>query len=168
MNKKKTLLVGVGIILVCFLISGIYMFVNRSTSRAPTQAEMDAYAPYAVDWTAAAGEAGMTEKEIILSLCTYEGEETIGQNIYKSYTSDTLADHLYQCQSLSEVVVSDDGILHISYTDTNGRLVFLGYREDGLYERAVYDEKTDTMFHELEGTAVVWSNFRNGIQWGAA
>ena len=48
-SNKKTLTIGLLIIGACLLVAAAYMVMNRSTKREATQAEMDAYAPYAVD-----------------------------------------------------------------------------------------------------------------------
>ena len=39
LSNKKILTIGLGIIAVCLLISGIYVIANRSEKREPTAAE---------------------------------------------------------------------------------------------------------------------------------
>ena len=164
MSKKKTLTIGISIIVLCLLISGMYMILNRSTKREPTAEEIEAYAPYAVDWQAALGREG-SEKELILSLCTAGEEETIGENVYQLYASETLGEYLYGFDALSRIAMLED-TLYIQYTTADGDSIMLAYNDQGLYEKGIYDAQTDTFFYELEGMAEVWNKFRNGIQWG--
>lgn len=164
--NKKTVRIWVAVIVVCLLISGIYILTNRSTKREPTQQEIEAYAPYAVDWTAVPGwEDGMTEKEFILSLCTYEGEQEIGSNTHKIYTSEILANYLYQCREITEITELN-GTLYISYFGQGEDMNIIAYDDNGLCEKAIYIAETDTLYHEINGTIEVWSKFRTGFQWG--
>lgn len=162
-SKKKTLIIGISIIAVCLLVSLIYMVANRTTKREPTQQEIEACAPYAVDWQAL-GEG--TDKEIILSLCTYTEEQTIGSNVYEIYTSDALGDYLYQFGEMTQIALLED-VLYIQYTDSDAKTITLGYSDDGLMEKAVYDPATDVLYYELGDVTEVWEKFGAGIQWGA-
>lgn len=162
-SKKKTLIIGISIIAVCLLVSLIYMVANRTTKREPTQQEIEACTPYAVDWQAL-GEG--TDKEIILSLCTYTEEQTIGSNVYEIYTSDALGDYLYQFGEMTQIALLED-VLYIQYTDSDAKTITLGYSDDGLMEKAVYDPATDVLYYELGDVTEVWEKFGAGIQWGA-
>lgn len=162
-SKKKTLIIGISIIAVCLLVSLIYMVANRTTKREPTQQEIEACAPYAVDWQAL-GEG--TDKEIILSLCTYTEEQTIGSNVYEIYISDILGDYLYQFGEMTQIALLED-VLYIQYTDSDAKTITLGYSDDGLMEKAVYDPATDVLYYELGDVTEVWEKFGAGIQWGA-
>lgn len=165
-NKKKTVLICVGILVASIVISGIGMYLNRSTSREPTQEEIDAYAPYVLDRQNMPGaEEGKGEAELILSVCTDAGEEEIGGNTYQVFTSDLLSTYLYKCAEIKEITMRDS-IVYISYNDTDGRTVILAYGDAGLCERGIYDPETDTFYHEMDGKIEVWMKFRNGIQWG--
>lgn len=169
MNKnKKTLIIGIAIIVVCLIIVGIGMVKNRSTKREATEQELADYAPYSVDWKALteAGE-GSTDKEIILSMCQSAGEKEIGGGTYATFSSETLGDYLYRFSELTEIFEGDGDTLFVSYTDTDGRTVILVYDGEGLCEQGIYDPETDTFFHELEGSVEVWTKFRSGIQWGS-
>lgn len=165
MSKKKTLTIGLTIIAVCLLICVVYGVMNRSEKRGPTQQEMEAYAPYAINWQEATGLEG-TEKEIILSLCTFAEEKTIGQNLYQIYTSDTLGGYLYGFTEMNQIAELD-GAVYVQYYAQDGDMVTLNYSDAGLTELGVYDAETDTFYHDLNGTVEVWTNFRSGIQWGA-
>lgn len=163
MSKKKTLIIGISIIAVCLLVSMVYMIANRSTKREPTQQEIETCAPYAVDWQAL-GEG--TDKEIILSLCTYTEEQTIGSNVYEIYTSEQLGDYLYQFGEMTQIAVLED-VLYIQYTDSHGKTITLGYTDAGLMEKAVYNPETDILYYEQGDITEVWEKFATGIQWGA-
>ena len=165
MSKKKTLTIGISIIAACLLICVVYMFANRSTKREPTQQEIEAYASYAVNWQEAVGAEG-SDQEIILSLCTFSEEQTIGENVYKTYTSDTLGTYLYGFSEMSVIAMLEDTTLYVQYTAEGGDMILLSYDADGLCEMGVYDAETDTFFHDLDGTVEVWTKFRSGLQWG--
>lgn len=162
-SNKKTLTVGLCVIGACLLVSLIFLLTNRSTKRQPTQQEITACAPYAVDWQPL-GEGN--DLEIILSMCENAGEKTIGENTYTVYTSDTLGQYLYDYSEMMEIAQLND-VLYIQYYTPGGGMVTLGYSREGLVEKAVYDAGTDTLFHELNGTIEVWEKFRSGVQWGA-
>ena len=162
-SNKKTLTIGLLIIGAGLLVAAAYMVMNRSTKREATQAEIEAYAPYAVDWQSV-GEG--TDKEIILSFCTAGESQTIGENEYQIYTSETLGEHLYNFAEMMEIAQLED-VLYIQYTTPEGNMITLGYSDAGLMEKAVYDLKADTLFYEIDGIVEVWEKFRNGVQWGA-
>jgi len=164
--KKSTLRICLVIIAVCLSISLIYVLLNRTTSRAATAAEIDAHQTYAVDWTAVPGwEEGMTEKEFLLNLCSFQQEEQIGNNIHQMYSSDVLGSYLYRCHELSEITVMN-GTLYITYYAEDEDMVILAYKDEGLNELAVFDSESDTLFHMIDGTSIIWNKFRGGFQWG--
>ena len=71
--KKSTLRTCLIILAVSLIISIGYVMLNRSTSREATADEIAAYQAYAVDWSAVDGwEAGMTEKEFLLTLSIFQ------------------------------------------------------------------------------------------------
>lgn len=167
MDKKRTLLCGLAILGVCILAVVILLTFNRTTEREATPEELEKYSHYAVDWQSLPiAQEGMTDKEIILSLCTFAKEEVIGENTYGTYTSEELPKYLYNCDTITEIAELGEGALHIAYTDTNGYLVVLGYDDTGLHERAVFNPRNDTMFHDQDGTIVVWEKFSTGIRLG--
>lgn len=165
--KKSTVRNCLILIAVCLLVSVGYVLMNRSTSREATAAEIKEHAAYLVDWTAVGGwEAGKSEKEFILSLCSYVEEREIGSNVHQVYSSETLADYLYRCHELTEITVMN-GSLYITYYAEDEDMVILAYNDEGLFERAVYDAQTDVLFHEMNGSAVIWNKFRSGFQFGS-
>lgn len=167
--SKKNLRAALIVLAVCMVVFLVYGLTNRSTNREPTQQEIEAYAAYAVDWQAATGVTG-SDREIILSLCDYAEEKTVGTNQYKTYTSDTLADYLYNCQELQEIMLVQEEDLgecvYVQYTDGDGRMVILNYGDQGLVELGVYDAEADTFYHDMQGTVEVWEKFRKGFQFG--
>lgn len=165
--NKKTVRNCLILIAVCLLVSGVYVLMNRSTSREATAGEIEAQAAYLVDWTAVPGwQEGMGEKEFILTLCDYVEDQTIGSNVHQVYSSETLGDYLYRCHELTEITVMN-GSLYITYYAEDEDMVILAYNDGGLFERAIYDAQTDTLFHERDGSAVVWNKFRSGFQFGS-
>ena len=164
--KKSTVVRLLTVVVVCLAVVVIYAMFNRSTKREPTAAEIAAHEAYAVDWSAVSGwEAGMTEKEFLLNLCSYLEEKEIGNNIHKVYTSDVLPDYLYRCQELSEIAMLNE-TLYLTYYAEDEDMVILAYSDEGLTEMAVYDKQTDTLYHEIDGEKMVWSKFRTGFQFG--
>lgn len=166
MSNKKVLTIGLIIVAVCLIVTGIMMFANRSTKRLPTEQELAMCAPYSVDWQEATGQEG-NDKEIILSLCTYSEKQTIGSNEYEIYTSETLGNYLYKFAEMTLVGVLNEEAVYIQYTDTEGNSVTLTYSDAGIVEKAVYFPETDTLFYEQGELTEVWEKFRTGIQWGA-
>lgn len=165
--KKSTVRNCLILIAVCLLVSVGYVLMNRSTSREATAQEIEENAAYLVDWTAVPGwEEGKTEKEFILSLCAYEKEEEIGSNVHQVYSSDVLGNYLYRCGELTEITVMNDS-LYITYYAEDEDMVILAYNDEGLFERAVYDAQSDTLFHDTNGSAIVWNKFRTGFQFGS-
>ncbi len=172
MNKKKLLTAGLAVIAVCFSIVLIYGLLNQTTMRSPTAEETAKYAPYAIDWQAATGLEG-ADVEIILSLCTFQEELTIGENRYKRYTSDTLGDYLCHYQeelSVSLYLEPETGAekaLYVQYNDAEGETVILGYdQENGLMEMGIFNPHTDVFYHWLQGNVEVWEKFAGGVRWG--
>lgn len=172
MKKKKTLVIGLAVIAVCMAVVLVYGLMNRTTKREPTQQERENCAPYTVDWQDATGQSG-TDAEIILSLCTFAEEQTIGENRYKSYTPDTLGEYLHQCGEILSVSLylnaetGAEETLYIQYNDAGGDMVILGYDlAEGLIEMGIFDPDTDTFYHDLRGSVEVWEKFAGGVRWG--
>lgn len=162
--NKKTVKVCLGIIVLCLAIVAGYMLTHRSEKRQPTEAELRDYTVYTIDWKARTGAEG-TDPEIILSLCSFLEEKTIGGNVYQTYTSDTLQQYLPDCGEIMEIAQRNNA-LYIQYTTPEGNMITLGYDENGLQEKSVYDLSEDTLFYETRETVEVWTKFRNGFQWG--
>jgi len=163
---KRTLRICLIVLVVSLLIPVVYMATNRSTSRDATEAEIAAHQTYAVDWSAVPGwEEGMTEKEFLLNLSSFQEEKEIGSNIHQVYSSDVLGEYLYRCAELAEITLMND-TLYLTYYCEDKDMVILAYNDQGLNEMAVHDDETDTLYHMIDGSSVVWSNFRGGFQWG--
>lgn len=166
MNKKKTLTICLAILAVCLVIVVVGLFANRSEKREPTSAEMEAAAAYSVNWQETTGMEG-TDLEIVLSLCEHAGEQTIGQNVYDTYSSELLCGYLPDFGEMMQLAKLMDGPLYIQYTTPEGDMITLGYDAEGLCEKSIYDASQDTMYYETRDTKEVWTKFRTGVQWGA-
>ena len=162
--NKKTVKLCLGIIVLCLAIVLVYVFTHRSEKRQPTQQELSAYSVYTVNWQETAGLEG-SDREIILSLCTFLEEKTIGNNVYNAYVSDVLPEYLPNFGELVELVQLND-VLYIQYYSPEGDMITLGYDGEGLCEKSVYDLSEDTLFYETRETVEVWTRFRNGFQIG--
>ena len=162
--NKKTVKLCLGIIVLCLAIVLGYVLTHRSEKRQPTEAEISAYAAYTLNWQEMTGMDG-SDMDIILSLCTFAQEKTIGGNVYETYTSDSLGEYLPDFGEIMELARRDN-LLYIQYTTPEGDMITLGYDENGLCEKSVYDLSEDTLFYETRDTVEVWTRFRNGFQWG--
>jgi len=76
-----------------------------------------------------------------------------------------LGEYLYRCAELAEITLMND-TLYLTYYCEDKDMVILAYNDQGLNEMAVHDDETDTLYHMIDGSSVVWSNFRGGFQWG--
>ena len=163
---KRTLRICLIVLVVSLLVPVVYMMTNRSVSRDATAEEIEAHQVYAVDWSAVPGwETGMTEKEFLLNLSSFQEEKEIGSNIHQVYSSDVLGEYLYRCSELAEITLMND-TLYLTYYCEDKDMVILAYNDQGLNEMAVHDGETETLYHMLDGGCMVWSNFRGGFQWG--
>ncbi len=162
--SKKTVKIGLSLIVLCLAIVLGYVVTHISEKREPTAQELEAYAPYTVNWQEATGREG-GEKEIILSLSSFAGKETIGNNIYDVYESDTLGQYLHNFSEMMQLAVLED-TLYVQYTTPAGDLITLGYDGDGLCELGIYTAAEDTMYYKTRDTEEVWTKFRNGFQFG--
>lgn len=162
--SKKTVTICVCIIALCLAIAAVFVMTHRSEKRQPTEAEVSAYAVYNIDWQEATGMEG-SDLEIILSLCTFLEEKTIGSNVYQTYTSDSLGSFLPNFAEIMELAQLSSA-LYIQYTTPEGNMITLGYDENGLCEKSIYDLAQDTLFYETRDTVEVWTRFRNGFQFG--
>lgn len=164
LTKKNVLLVGGSIVFVCLAIVIGYMFATRSVKRAPTQEELAMGRVYHIDWQEETGLTG-TDLEIILSLCTEDQEQTIGNNVYQCYADNGLSRYLPNFHRMSQIAMADD-VVNIQYFTSLEDLITLTYNHAGNVETLVYDSDTDLLYYEHDGQAEVWTNFRHGFQWG--
>lgn len=160
--NKKILKIWLIVIAVCLLIPMIYVLCNRSTKREPTPDEIEAAEAYSIDWQTV-GEG--SDKEIILSLCTFLEEKNIGANLYHCYSANGLECYLYDFAEMVEIAELGQE-LYVQYTTPAGDMVTLGYSDEGLIEKAIYNAGSDTLYHDLQGSVEVWTKFRNGFQFG--
>ena len=164
MNKKKTLIIGISIIVVYLAIALGYVLTHRSEKRLPTAEETARYASYSIDWQQLTGMED-ADREIILSFCEENGEKTIGANVYQIYTSTALGTYLPDFGEMMELALLNE-VLYIQYTTPAGNMITLGYDAEGQCEKSIYDAAADTLYYETRETVEVWSHFRNGFQFG--
>ena len=164
MPKKKTVIFLLTLIAVSLVIGGVYILANRQSIRRPTRQEIEACAPYAIDWQFVTGQEG-SDKEIILSMCTFVEEKNAGEMLISIYESDTLGSYLWDFQEMMEIS-EFNGILYVTYTTPDGGMVTLGYDDTGMTEKGIYRQETDTYYFRQGDTFEVWTNFRNGFQLG--
>lgn len=154
---QKILLV---VLVVCLAVGLTAMFLTRTISREPTAEELARLGTYDVLWDSMPeAQEGQTLTDRILAQAALTENSTVGENEYDLYTSDTLAGYLYDCQTLDRIMVSDSGAVFVSYTNGSGQTVILSYKDDSLFERSIYDPKTDILIHELEGIITVYEHF---------
>lgn len=156
MVNKKTLLICLGVILICLVIAGIGLIVNRSVSRDATLEELERYQQY---------DRGLGKTEL-LAVCTYQEDAAIGSGSYRMYTSAELPGLLYHCAELERIAEDASGMLFIQYRDPDNRTVTLAYSDSALTELAVYDPEADILFHSTPEKTEVWEKFNSGVQWG--
>ncbi len=162
--SKKTVKIGLALVVLCLAIALGYVVTNLSEKREPTAQEREAYAAYSIDWQEATGREGGTQG-IILSLCSFVGAETIGNNVYDVYESDILGQYLPNYAEMMQLAVRDE-ILYIQYTTPEGNLITLGYDGAGLCELGIYTAAEDTMYYKTRDTEELWTKFRSGFQFG--
>lgn len=164
LTKKNVLLVGGGIVFLCLAIVVGYLFATRSVKRAPTEEELARGQFYYVNWQAETGLSG-TDPEIILSLCTEAEEQTIGNNVYQCYTDNGLSRYLPNFRQMSQIAMLE-GTVNIQYYTEENDMITLTYDEHGNVETLAYFADTDALYYDQNGEIVIWTNFRNGFQWG--
>lgn len=105
-----------------------------------------------------------TVRDMILSLCELQSTQSVGQHTFKDYTSETLAEHIPMCSSLSCIQESNN-LLYVNYISSDGKTVSLVYSDAGLHEKNIYDPSTDSLIHQTVSVAEVYENFRTAISY---
>lgn len=101
-------------------------------------------------------------KDLILSVCSLSSTEVVGTHTIQLYTSDTLADYLFNCAKITEISVLNHNHLYINYKSTDDMEIILCYGDDGLVNKAVYNTASDTQYYLSEDGAIVSENFIAG------
>lgn len=103
-------------------------------------------------------DESISDKELILSLCTIESVTQTGSTIY---TSETLQNYIPMCEEIIEISIVGI-ILYVGYTTTDGKQVNISYNENGIYERCVYDVETDVAVFDYGDVVMQYENYRKG------
>lgn len=168
MNSKKfiSLILSISMVFSVLSISvsatnvdsdnGIIM-VNNSAEGAMSSEETARYNQFILDLPTTS--VPTTEK--ILEYCTFKGSETIGGEIYTSYSSDTLTQHLKDCLEITDITVVS-GTIYISYITNDSKTVCITYTESGIVNQTIYDEVTDTAYFLSPSSNQKCTNFRSG------
>lgn len=98
----------------------------------------------------------------ILSLCSLDKTVQVDSLIIKEYSSNTLSNYLPYCNEILSISLMN-GFLYVFYNALDGKEVTLGYSDNGLREKTVYDVATDSAVIEINGGATLYQNFRQGI-----
>lgn len=105
-----------------------------------------------------------TARERIRSLCELQNTSIVGQHAFKNYTSETLAEYIPMCSSISCIQESSK-LLYVNYISTDGKTVSLVYSDAGLHEKNIYDPATDSLMHQTSSIAELRENFRKAISY---
>lgn len=146
--------------------SGITIQDNSRTVSA-SKSQVTAAQAYDIDFTSIpvpASSSQSTAKDAILALCELQSTQVNGQHAFKDYISETLAEHIPMCSSLSCIQESNN-LLYVNYTSIDGKTVSLVYSDTGLHEKNIYDPTTDSLIHQTASDAEVYENFRTAISY---
>lgn len=161
MSRKRLTLVLCLILVVAVLGFSVWFVKYRTAERAATPAEMEAHSAYFVDWhRVSCWQEGMTEQKLILSLCTVDPEN---EDAAVVYTSETLGEMLYRCETVEEICLSE-GVLTIHYRTADDERVTLRYPENGSACLWVWDQDKDTLYTQTEDGAVVTTNYYRSLR----
>ena len=159
--RKKGMGATCLILAAAVLTAGIWAVKFRVTERKATRAEIEAHEAYLVDWSRfPSRQEGMTDKELILSLCQVAEQ---GEDPAVFYTSDSLGKLLRQCETVEEISLAD-GILAVTYMTGDGKRVTLRYGDDGNTGLWVHDTKKDTLYARTGDGATVTTNYYKGLR----
>lgn len=160
MRKKGMIVFGL-ILVIAVLETGIWAVKFRVTERKATRAEIEVHENYLVDWSRIPSrQEGMTDKDLILSLCQVLEQD---EDPAAFYTSDTLEQILWQCETVEEISLAD-GILAVTYMTEDGERVTLRYGDDGNTGLWVHDTKKDTLYAQTGDGATVITNYYRGLR----
>ena len=177
LTKKKVIILIIAVVVYTVIaslaVSGI------SQTRDATQEELEYYHAFLTDWKAIPGaDTSLSEKDIILSMCTLKESQSTGTtestgttnatvagdtaDTGGKYTSELVPKHLYRYKSDLAIDVQD-GILIVAYMDKENHYVLVTYDENGLREMIVHNQNDDVAFFEKDGVAQVMTNFSYSI-----
>ena len=138
---------GSGCIVQCVLIASIFISMNPTQYMVPrqlSQSEIDHYTQFTI--ALPDDTAKNPSSSDVLAYCVLDEEVLIGDNQYSLYTSDTLAQYIYLCDSIREISQHQYGSLSVEYFTHDGEEVTLSIGPDGIVGRDIYDKKTDAYY----------------------
>lgn len=141
-----------------------YIYVDHSNEYSLSSDEAEIYSCFEFSIDAdqeVAPASDISIKDYILSLCTLSSEYDLFDYHIASYESEDISALLYDCDSISEIMLIDD-VLYITYFTSNGVEVHLGYDDTGLTEKVVYYPESDTAIIQNMGTTTQHDGFRAG------
>ena len=133
---------------------------KSETSPQPLSAEEAArYAQYSISLP---GKDGCEiDAASVLALCTVQDEQRVGGRLYRSYTSDVLPQYLSQCDRIREITETGAGTVYIGYKTWNEEEVVFTVGSEGILERGIYVETTDTYYSLSESENYKLPHFRS-------
>ncbi|MGE4214771.1 MAG: hypothetical protein AB7E42_08350 [Anaerotignaceae bacterium] len=87
-------------------------------------------------------------------MCTKIDTKNIGGNKINIYSSDTLPQYLYNCDTIIEIAEMNDSV-YITYLTGNNENVVLNYNSEGLYDKGIHENETGTSIYISENDATM-------------
>jgi hypothetical protein len=144
--------------------SGVIITDNTSTSVLSEQ-EAEEYSVYDISLpqtsNSAASKQAYSYIDSILAYCSYSATIMAGDLAIPMYTSQTLQNYLYDCETITSISIRNS-TLYVEYITFNDGMVILGYAASGLISRGVYESATDTAIEYRDGVTFQYNNFRAG------
>ena len=100
----------------------------------------------------------------ILSLCNCIDEEIYDTHVVRTYTTDKVREFIKDCKKITSVS-SLDNLVYVTYVTNDDYEVVLGYSEDGLEEKCVYNPQEDSAVSITQEEGLLYSNLRYGNQY---
>ena len=161
MKKSRTPLILVCVLVLLAILAVLFVKVIAWTHNASGM-QREKYTPYVINLEAIEnGDASMTDKEKILSVCERSGSDEDGT----VYTSATLQNYLYDCRTIQKIYVTDDGVLYVRYlADEIGERITISYSDEGFERKECYNEASDTAYVLKDNVSKVYENYYNGFK----
>lgn len=103
-------------------------------------------------------------KSSIISLCTLNNTNVIGDHIIKQYSSSNIIGYLDFCNS-TPLITEIDKLLYIEYNDIYDNNVILSYSDNGINEITYYDVEDDTFIQITKDNKQKITNYTNGCRY---
>lgn len=103
-------------------------------------------------------------KSPIISLCTLDNTNVIGDHVINQYSSSNIIGYLDFCNS-TPLITEIDNLLYIEYNDIYNNNVILSYSDNGINEITYYDVENDTFIQITKDNKQKITNYRNGCRY---